>query len=168
MQKAGGIVALIAGVFGVVAAILTLLVGGVGSAFDANGASTVVGLGWGGIIFSFLCIVLGAICIGAKSKVPGIFLLCSAAGGAVLGGTLVAVFMALAFIGGILATFGATSTSEEPNKIGAKKTRWNSDDDSISTVDADAMIARYLQKQNATSKGKPSAALQQASFGRRR
>ncbi|WP_225624331.1 hypothetical protein [Thermoanaerobacterium thermosaccharolyticum] len=45
MKKAGGIISLIAGVISIFAAIATLLVGGVGSAFEAEGANTVIGLG---------------------------------------------------------------------------------------------------------------------------
>lgn len=111
MQKAGGIIALIAGIFGTFAAITTLLVGGLGSAFSAEGANTVIGLGWGGILFSFATIVLGAIAIGARSRLPGILLIVCAVLGAILGGTLVAVFMVLALIGGILATIGARRVS---------------------------------------------------------
>ena len=103
MRKAGGIVALIAGVFGVIAAGFTLFFGGVGSVFEAEGASTVVGLGWGGVVFSFLIIVLGAVAMGAKGRWPGILLVICSIAGAFLGGTLVAIFMALAAIGGVLA-----------------------------------------------------------------
>ncbi|MDH0117266.1 hypothetical protein N7379_22530 [Rhizobium pusense] len=107
MQKAGGIIALIAGIFGILAAAITLFVGGIGTGLEADGASTVVGLGWGGILFSFLTIIFGAVAMGATSKTPGALLIVSAILGAVLGGTLVAIFMVLAFIGGILAVFGA-------------------------------------------------------------
>lgn len=106
MQKAGGIIALVAGIFGILAAIITLFVGGLGAGLEAEGASKVVGLGWGGIFFSFLTIVLGAVAMGAKSKVPGALLMVSSIFGAILGGTLVALFMVLAFIGGLLATIG--------------------------------------------------------------
>lgn len=106
MQKAGGIIALVAGIFGVLAAFFTLMVGGMASAFEAEGASTVVGLGWGGVLFSFLTIVLGAVAMGAKSRTPGALLMISSVLGAVLGGTFVALFMVLAFIGGVLATIG--------------------------------------------------------------
>jgi hypothetical protein len=47
MRKAGGIIALIAGIFGIFAAGITLMVGGIGSAAQADGARMVVGLGWG-------------------------------------------------------------------------------------------------------------------------
>jgi hypothetical protein len=107
MKKAGGIIALIAGIFGIFAAGATLFIGGIGGAFQADGASTVVGLGWGGIVFSFIVIILGAIAITAKSKVPGILLIISSIAGAILGGTLVAVFMVLSLVGGVLAVIGA-------------------------------------------------------------
>lgn len=106
MQKAGGIIALVAGIMSVIAAIFTLFIGGMGSAFEAEGASTIIGLGFGGIAFSFLTIVLGAIAIGTQSKVPGVLLILCAIAGAYLGGTFVAVFMALALIGGVLAILG--------------------------------------------------------------
>lgn len=106
MRKAGGIIALIAGIFAVLAALFTLFVGGAGKAFDANGADTVMMLGWGGVAFSFLTIVLGAVCMGATSRWPGALLIICALAGAVLGGTFVALFMVLALIGGVLALFG--------------------------------------------------------------
>ena len=112
MRKAGGIVALIAGIFGVIAALVTLFIGGVAGAFEAEGAGTVVGLGWGGVFFSFTTVVLGAVAIGVNRKVPGILLIVSAIAGAILGGTFVAVFMALALIGGILAVIGARKPSD--------------------------------------------------------
>ena len=111
MQKAGGIIALVAGIFGIIAAGVTLFVGGIGSVVEAEGASTVIGLGWGGVAFSFLTIILGAVAIGAKSRWPGILLIVSAIAGAILGGTLVAIFMALAAVGGIVAVIKTGSQS---------------------------------------------------------
>src|ERR1019366_6459372 len=74
VSKAGGIIGIIAGIFGFIAAVITLFVGGMGSAFNAAGATTVVGLGWGGILFSFLAIVFSAIAI-ARPKGAGIGLI---------------------------------------------------------------------------------------------
>ena len=105
-RKAGGIIALLAGIFGILAAGATLVMGGAAAAFEAEDAGTVVALGWGGIIFSFLTIVLGAITIGAKGRVPGILLIICAIADAILGGTLVAIFMVLALIGGTVGLFG--------------------------------------------------------------
>ena len=113
MQKAGGVIGLVAGILGFIAAVVTLFFGGVAGAFNAEGASTVVGLGWGGVLFSFLCIVLGAVAMGAKGKVPGGLLALSAIAGAILGGTLVAVCMALALVGGILAMIGTKSATAQ-------------------------------------------------------
>lgn len=106
MKKAGGIIGLIAGLFGVVAAVATLFFGGLGGALEAEGASTVIGLGWGGLAFSFLTIIFAAISMGAKGKIPGTLLVVCAVAGAVLGGTFVAVAMVLALIGGVLAIIG--------------------------------------------------------------
>lgn len=114
MQKSGGIIALVAGILGTGAALITLLFGGIGGAFDAEGADTVVGLGWGGLLFSFATIVLGAVAISATSKIPGILLIAAAVLGAVLGGTFVAIFMVLAAIGGILATVSTDPSQAKP------------------------------------------------------
>lgn len=105
MKKAGGIIALIAGVFSVLAAGFTLFIGGAAGAFEADGADTIILLGWGGVLFSFLTIILGAVCIGAKTKKPGILLIISSILGAILGGGFVAIFMVLALVGGIMALF---------------------------------------------------------------
>lgn len=114
MQKAGGIIALVAGVFAVFAALATLLIGGIGASVEVEGASSVIGLGWGGVGFSFLTIILGAVALGAKGRTPGILLMICSVAGAILGGTLVAIFMVLAFIGGLLATIGVKKKEMSP------------------------------------------------------
>lgn len=113
MKKAGGIIAIIAGVFGVLSAGATLFIGGVGSALKSEGSDTVVGLGWGGVLFSFATIVFGAVALSAKGRLPGILLIVCAVLGAILGGTLVAIFMVLSLVGGILAVIG-TKKSPPP------------------------------------------------------
>ncbi|MDP4093971.1 MAG: hypothetical protein Q8920_11495 [Bacillota bacterium] len=106
MQKAGGIISLIAGVFGVIAALITLVVGSTGSALGASGATVVRNLGWLGLLASFLVIVFGAISLNAKSKTIGILVIVFSVLGAIFGGTIVAIFMVLSLIGGILAAVG--------------------------------------------------------------
>ncbi len=106
MKKAGGILGLIGGIFGVFAALFTLLFGGVASAFHASGAATVVGLGWGGLGFAFLAIIMGAVCLGAESRWPAVMLAIGSVAGALLGGTLVAICMILSLVGGVLAFAG--------------------------------------------------------------
>lgn len=129
MKKAGGIFGIIGGVFGVFAALVTLFIGGVGGAFQASGADTVIGLGWGGLAFAFLAIIFGAVSLGARSRTPGVLLTLSALGGAMLGGTMVAVCMVLALVGGLLAAFGAkpapAGTALVPSTIPARRRgRW--------------------------------------------
>lgn len=104
MRKAGGIIGIIAGIFALLAAFVTLFIGGLGAAFQAQGAIAIVGLGWGGVFFAFMTIVFGAICLATTARIYGIVLMLCALAGAVLGGTLVAVFMILALMGGILAS----------------------------------------------------------------
>lgn len=84
-----------------------------GGAVEAEGASTVIGLGWGGVVFSFITIVLGAVAMGAKKRVVSVLLMISSIVGMILGGTLVAIFMILALIGGILAFFGVKREAAE-------------------------------------------------------
>lgn len=105
MNKAGGIIALIAGLFGTGAALVTLSVGGIGSALEADEADLVVTLGWLGLLAAFLTIVLGAVAMATTSKVPGILIIVLAIVGAFAGGTLVAICMALALLGGIVTLF---------------------------------------------------------------
>lgn len=124
MGKAGGILGIIAGVLGLVAGAGTLFLGGLGAAFSANGANTIMGLGWGGIVFSLLTLIYGGIAL-AKPKPGGMGLLLSAVGGAVLGGTFVALAMALALVGGILALAAKTESQDSgsgrkwPGLVGA-------------------------------------------------
>jgi len=105
MSKAGGILGIIGGVFGLIAAVVTLFMGGVGAALEAESARQVIGFGWGGVLFSLASIVFGAVAF-AKPKGAGIGLIMASLAGAVLGGTFVAVCMVLPLVGGILAIAG--------------------------------------------------------------
>ena len=124
MQKSGGIIALIGGIFGTIAALFTLTMGGVVAGLE--GASAALGettvdnvasssmavFGGMGLLFSFLTIIFGVIAMNAKSKKPGLALIACAIIGAITGGTFVAVCMALTLAGGIVATLGV----EKPSK----------------------------------------------------
>lgn len=125
MNKAGGIIGIIAGVFGVVAAVFTLLAGGIGSVFDAAEAGTVVGLGWGGILSSFLVIVFGVLAT-VRWRWAGMALIICSILGIVLGGTMVAICMALSLIGGILAAIGTRKerSGEDPKASPRKRLVW--------------------------------------------
>ena len=123
MQKAGGIIALIAGILGFIAAIITLMAGGLVAGLENvsdadNSASTEIGtFGLLGIVFSFLTIIFGAIAIGAKSRIVGYLLIVCAIVGAITGGTFVAVCMVLALAGGIVATIGVKGDKKEPDNL---------------------------------------------------
>jgi hypothetical protein len=108
MRKAGALLALLAGLYGVLAAIITLIVlGGIGSSasVDPKGVS----LGWAGLVLSCLIIILGAICVRTTSQRPVFLLLLCAFTGAVISETLVSLCMASAFFSGLMATRGRFS-----------------------------------------------------------
>lgn len=105
MIKTGGILAIIAGLLGLLAGFVTLFLGGLGSAFSASGAGDVVSFGWGGILFSLLVVIYGGIAI-SKPKPGATGIILSAILGMALGGTLVAILMILALIGGIMTAIG--------------------------------------------------------------
>ena len=105
MIKTGGILAIIGGILGLLAGFVTLFFGGLSEAFSTSNASTVVGLGWGVIVFSLLSVVYGAIAL-SKPKAGAIGLMLSATFGVVLGGTIVAIVMVLVLISGILVAIG--------------------------------------------------------------
>ena len=108
MRKKGGLIAVVAGLYGLEAAIITLIVlGGVGPA--ARIRDLVVWLGWVGVISSLATIVLGTICIVTTSMRPALLLVLNTLIGALVGVTPVAIFMAPAFIGGLLAVLGGGS-----------------------------------------------------------
>jgi hypothetical protein len=113
MRIAGGVIALIAGIFGVIAAVATLFFGGVGAAFSAHGADAVLRFGWGGIAFSLLVIVYGACTLGSKGRWAPCLLIVSAISGWFLGGLLVGICMVLALIGGALSLFQTRSKEDK-------------------------------------------------------
>lgn len=110
MIKTGGILAIIAGVLGLLAGFVTLFLGGLGSAFSASGFGDVVSLGWGGILFSLLVVIYGSIAI-SKPKPGATGIILSAILGIALGGTLVAILMILALVGGIMTAIGKPKES---------------------------------------------------------
>lgn len=111
MAKAGGILGIIAGIFGILAALATIFLGGVGGALKADGAETVVGLGFGGVVFSIIVIITGAIAMD-KPKGGGISMIVSSIAGMILGGTIVGACLSLSLLGGILAMFGKKKVKE--------------------------------------------------------
>jgi hypothetical protein len=110
MRKAGGLLALFAGLYGVVAAMITLIVlGGLGSSASVDPKGVL--LGWVGLGLSLMISILGAATIRTSSQRPVFLLLLLALMGAVISETLVSLCMAAAFFSGLLATGGRISIS---------------------------------------------------------
>ncbi len=139
MKKAGGIIALVAGIFAVGATFVNygtdIILAGSGG-MRTTGIDSSARLLWG-VLFAFLTIVLGAILIGIGGRstrrqqterrhflttfpgavlmgvgrrIPGILLIVCAIAGANLVGEFVAVFMVLAAVGGVVAILPGFST----------------------------------------------------------
>ncbi len=67
------VLGLIGGIFGIICAFVALLIGGMGATFEADGANTIIGLGWGAVALSVLGIV-GSVMVRSKAKVGGIMM----------------------------------------------------------------------------------------------
>jgi hypothetical protein len=79
MRIAALVLGVIGGVFGIVAALLALSIGGIGQAVGAEGGSMIVSLGWSSLIFCFLGFVGAGFAL-AKPKLAGALLLVSSIG----------------------------------------------------------------------------------------
>lgn len=108
MKIAGGVVSIVFAVVAVISALATLLLGGIGEAVGTEGASLVTGLGWAGLFISFVIIAFAAAAIGAKSTFPAIMVIVLSLINVIAGGTLVAIFMVPALLGGIVSLIGVT------------------------------------------------------------
>tara|TARA_Y200000002_G_C22328127_1_gene515531 strand:+ start:60 stop:425 length:366 start_codon:yes stop_codon:yes gene_type:complete len=118
MSKAAGIIGLIGAILGFFAAIFTLMAGGLvgglesvstelsGEASTGAGES-IVGMGFLGLIGSFVAIVTSAMLFSAQTRTVPIILLVSSIIAAIAGGTFVAVCMVLCIIAGIIGIMGA-------------------------------------------------------------
>ena len=122
MDKAGGILALIAGGLGIVAGFFTLFVGGIGSAFEAQGADSILDLAWVGIAAAMLVVIGGGISL-ARPRGGGMAVVFVSVVGIVYGGSLVAICLALALIGGSLAVLATPKIGESEAAEPVRK-RW--------------------------------------------
>ena len=131
LRIAGGILALVASIGGAIAGFVTIFLGAaakvVGDYTTTHGnvsgadyiyagqmarqGEGVMGLGWLGILASFLALVLGIVILCSKSQKTAWMLLVSAILGIICGGTFVAFFMVLALLGAIFALLGGRKIS---------------------------------------------------------
>jgi len=114
VKKGGGILTIIAASISVIMGFITLLIGGIGSAVDGDGADQVIGMGWIGIFLSFITIGFGIGVLVSKTKFPSISVFVLSILAAIFGGTLIAIFMVLSIIGGILSLIGV---NKEQNQL---------------------------------------------------
>lgn len=96
------VLGLLGGIFGFFGAFLGLIVGGIGSAFKASGASTISYLAGFAIIFSIIGIV-GAALVKSKPKLGGWFMIVSAVGGLICISLFYLLPFVLLLIGGLMA-----------------------------------------------------------------
>lgn len=116
MRIAALILGILGGLFGLGGALFALFAGGVGSAFNAEGASTVVGLGLAAIPLAILGIIGGSLSL-VKPKVAGWLMLISAIGGtiAISAGYIIGGVMLL--IGAIFAFLGSRKNNKDATLI---------------------------------------------------
>jgi hypothetical protein len=109
MAIAALILGIIGGIAGLVGAGFALVVGGLGSAFSASGASTVLGGAVAAVVFSVLGIVGGALSL-KWPKTAGGLMLVAAVGGGIGVFVAYAVAFPLLLVGGILALVSSRSS----------------------------------------------------------
>ncbi|MFB7351917.1 DUF4064 domain-containing protein [Bacillus thuringiensis] len=98
------VLGLIGGIFGILCAFIALFIGGLGSALEADGANTVIGLGWGAVALSVLGIV-GSVMVRSKAKVGGIMMTVAAIGGFICISLIYLLPGVLLLIGGLMGIF---------------------------------------------------------------
>ncbi|WP_144513692.1 DUF4064 domain-containing protein [Bacillus mycoides] len=98
------VLGLIGGIFGIICAFIALLIGGMGAAFEAEGANTIIGLGWGAVGLSILGIV-GSVMVRGKAKVGGIMMTVAAIGGFICISIVYLLPGVLLLIGGLMGIF---------------------------------------------------------------
>lgn len=98
------VLGLIGGIFGILCAFIALFIGGLGSALEADGANTVIGLGWGAVGLSVLGIV-GSVMVRSKAKVGGIMMTVAAIGGFICISLIYLLPGVLLLIGGLMGIF---------------------------------------------------------------
>lgn len=106
MRRAGGALAVTAGVLGILAAQLMFVLDGMDSTPESKNFVTFVAIELGAVLLSFLTAASGAVSMSVQSKIPGALLIVAAIMAAFLGGPPVALFMAVALAGGVLVLIG--------------------------------------------------------------
>ena len=110
MRVGALVLGVVGGIFGLIAALLALGIGGAGSAFGTQGSGTVVGLGFSAIAFSLLGL-LGAGLAMAKPRFAATLLLVSAIGFLISVSWFALITTPLFLLAGLLAFLGRGRTA---------------------------------------------------------
>lgn len=110
------VLGLIGGIFGIICAFVALLIGGMGAAFEADGANTVIGLGWGAVALSILGIV-GSVMVRSKAKVGGIMMTVAAIGGFICISIIYLLPGVLLLIGGLMGIFRKDKATDRKSVV---------------------------------------------------
>lgn len=106
MTKTGGILAIIGGVLGFFAAMVTLFFGGVAANYSSEG-DTILTAGFSGLLGSILIIVFAAIGLSPKTHYPATLTFLATCFTLWSGGGFVIFAVALSFVGAVLMLIGA-------------------------------------------------------------
>lgn len=113
MRTAALVFGITGGVFGILAGLLAMMVGGIGSAFQAEGSGSVAGLGFAAILLGVIGIVGGAL----SNRSPGAASVLQGIAG-ILGFIAISLFWILAgfllLTGALLALLSRRSETTEP------------------------------------------------------
>jgi hypothetical protein len=103
MRTGALVLGIIGGIFGIISAALAFVVGGMADFVDAEGAETVVGLGWSALFFCLVGLVGAGLAI-VRPVVAAVLMLISAIG-VTISISLFAVIAAPLFLVGALLAF---------------------------------------------------------------
>ncbi len=106
------VLGILGGVFGIISAIAALFIGGMGGAFEAEGAGTVTNLGWSALIFCFVGLLGGGLVL-AKPKLGSGLLLVAAIGITISISLFAVVAAPLLLLAAILGFFGRNKRDEK-------------------------------------------------------
>jgi len=98
------ILGLIGSILGLFASILAFVIGGIGSAFEAEGSGMILWLGIGAFVFSIVGII-GAVFVRNQPKKGGIIMIVSAVGGLICISLFFAPSFILLLIAGLMGVF---------------------------------------------------------------
>ena len=112
-KKIGGFVALVGGVMGATAAVVTMMTGSTGAALNYANAASLINLGWVWFFCSLLSIVASTLAITGNGKLPGVICVVAAILAMLFGGKLAVGIMLLVAIGGVLAFLSDMGTQPQ-------------------------------------------------------